>query len=72
MSHGHLSHFEQFLREATIRDPGAVTDLLLGSESFYGLYISWCLLRGISPVPDTEFRAGMVRCGIDIRHSDLR
>lgn len=64
------SHFQQFLREATIRDPGAAGDLL-GPDSFYGLYISWCLLHGITPVPDTDFRAGMRRCGIDIHHSGL-
>lgn len=66
-----ISHFQQFLRESTIRDPEAVSDVLLRPESLYGLYISWCLLYRITPVPDTEFRAGMRRCGIDIHNSGL-
>lgn len=64
-----ISHFQRFLAEATVRDPGARE--LLERESFYGLYISWCLLHGITPVPDTDFHAGMRRCGIDIDHSGL-
>ena len=65
-----ISHFQQFLGEATVRDPGAVHELL-GPESLYGLYISWCLLHGIKPVPASDFLAGMRRCGIDIHHSGL-
>ncbi|GAA5189569.1 hypothetical protein AHiyo1_49010 [Arthrobacter sp. Hiyo1] len=64
------SHFQQFLSEATVRDPGAAGDLL-GPDSFYGLYVSWCLAHGISPVPETDFGAGMRRCGVDVHRSGL-
>lgn len=64
-----ISHFQQFLNEATVRDPGP--PVLLGPDSFYGLYISWCLIHKINPVAVTEFRAGMRRCGIDVHRSGL-
>ncbi len=43
----------------------------MGPESFYGLYISWCLLHKINPIPDTEFRVAMRRRRIDVHHSGL-
>jgi hypothetical protein len=61
------SHFQQFLDEATHFDPD--TDSPLGPDCLYGLYTSWCLLHGIKPKPDTVFRVGMNRCGIDIHNS---
>ncbi|MEZ2390706.1 hypothetical protein AB6813_14410 [bacterium RCC_150] len=63
------SHFQQFLSEATVRDPGAAD--LLTPESFYGLYISWCLLHRINPVQGSDFDAGMRRFGIDVHRSGL-
>lgn len=63
-------HFEQFLDEATLSDPD--TDCSLELDCLYGLYISWCLLHGREPKPDVTFRAGMHRCGIDIRDTRLR
>ncbi|MDQ0618625.1 hypothetical protein [Arthrobacter globiformis] len=34
------SQFDQFLREATYRDPES--DSTLDRDAFYGLYTSWC------------------------------
>lgn len=64
-----ISHFQQFLSEATVRDTGASE--LLRPDSLCGLYTSWCLIHRINPVPDTDFQAGMRRCGIDIHHSGM-
>ena len=64
------SHFQQFLNEATMPDPSG--DSLLGPDCLYGLYVSWAALHGLSPKPDQAFRAGMLRCGVDVRNSRLR
>lgn len=64
------SHFDQFLSEATIPDPG--TDLSLGGDTLYGLYTSWCFLKGLVPKEDSSFRAAMRRAGIDINDTRLR
>ncbi|MDQ0850971.1 hypothetical protein QFZ65_002909 [Arthrobacter sp. B3I9] len=64
------SHFEQFLDEATVPDPD--TDCPLGPDCLYGLYTSWCLIKGLEPKPDITFRGAMHRCGVDIYDSRLR
>ncbi|MEE9094624.1 hypothetical protein [Pseudarthrobacter phenanthrenivorans] len=64
------SHFQQFLNEATTPDPSG--DSPLGPDCLYGLYVSWAALHGLAPKPDQAFRAGMLRCGVDIRNSRLR
>ncbi|BCW79904.1 MULTISPECIES: hypothetical protein [Micrococcaceae] len=64
------SHFQQFLDEATTPDPSG--DSPLGPDCLYGLYVSWAALHGLSPKPDQAFRAGMLRCGVDVRNSRLR
>lgn len=64
------SQFQQFLNEATAPDPGR--DFPLGPDCLYGLYVSWCALHGSKPKPDQAFRAGMLRCGVDVRNSHLR
>jgi hypothetical protein len=42
-----LSHFDDFFREATSREPGSDTGLDAGE--LYGLYESWCLITGCPP-----------------------
>jgi hypothetical protein len=63
------SQYQQFLDEATIFD--ATSDCSLGPDCLYGLYVSWCLLKGLQPYSDEAFRAAMTRCGIDVRDSRL-
>lgn len=64
------SHFQQFLDEATTSEPS--NDFPLGPDCLYGLYVSWAALHGLPPKPDQAFRAGMLRCGVDVRNSSLR
>ncbi|NUP57889.1 MAG: hypothetical protein HOQ06_00225 [Pseudarthrobacter sp.] len=64
------SHIQQFLDEATTPDPSR--DFPLGPDCLYGLYVSWCRLHGFVAKPDQAFRAGMRRCGVDVRNSQLR
>jgi hypothetical protein len=64
------SHFEQFLDEATV--PDLDTDCPLGPDCLYGLYTSWCLLRGMEPRPDITFRAAMYRCDGDIHERRMK
>ncbi|MFF1252932.1 hypothetical protein ACFVYC_10625 [Pseudarthrobacter sp. NPDC058329] len=63
------SHFQQFLEQATIHDPEA--EHPLGPDCLYGLYISWASLHGFRAKSDQAFRAGMLRCGVDVNHSQL-
>ncbi|MFJ6346939.1 hypothetical protein ACIQLM_15550 [Pseudarthrobacter oxydans] len=65
-----ISHFQQFLDQATVFDPS--NDGGLGPDCLYGLYVSWAVLSGLEPKPDQAFRAGMHRCGIDLANSKLR
>jgi hypothetical protein len=65
-----LSHFQQFLHEATTPDP--FSEFPLRPDCLYGLYVSWAALHGLTPKSDQAFRAGMLRCGVDIRDSRLR
>jgi hypothetical protein len=64
-----ISHFEQFLLDATVPDD---THRPLGADCLYGLYTSWCLLHGISPVADIVFRSAMERCGVNVNNSRRR
>ena len=64
------SQFQQFLDEATTSEPSS--DRPLGPDCFYGLYVSWAALHGLTPKPDQAFRAGLLRCGVDVRNSRLR
>lgn len=64
------SQFQQFLNEATTSEPSG--DSPLGPDCLYGLYVSWAALHGLTPKPDQAFRAGMLRCGVDVRDSKLR
>ncbi|MFC4395322.1 hypothetical protein [Arthrobacter sedimenti] len=64
------SQFQQFLHEATTSEPSS--DRPLGPDCLYGLYVSWAALHGLTPKPDQAFRAGMLRCGVDVRNSRLR
>ena len=63
------SHFQQFLQQATVFDPSS--DSTLGPDCLYGLYVSWCGLHGYAPKSDQAFRAGMLRCGVDVNNSWL-
>ena len=65
-----VSHFEQFLDQATSFDPD--TDCPLGRDCLYGLYTSWCLLHGHDPQPDVAFWAAMRQCGIDLGNTRLQ
>jgi hypothetical protein len=40
-------NFDEFLHEAVTAEPGC--DKGLNCEELYGLYISWCLLKGYAP-----------------------
>lgn len=64
------SHFTTFLAEATV--PEFDTDCPLTADGLYGLYVSWCALRGTDPEPDFTFRAAMHRRGVDVHDSRLR
>jgi len=64
------SQFQQFLNEATAPDLSGESPL--GPDCLYGLYVSWAALHGLTPKPDQAFRAGMLRCGVDVRNSRLR
>ncbi len=63
------SHFQQFLDQATVHD--AAAEHPLGPDCLYGLYVSWAALHGFRAKSDQAFRAGMKRCGVDIKHSQL-
>lgn len=54
--------YDRFLLEATVPDGRA--DTALGPDSFYGLYISWCLLNQVAPRPPRAFWAAMRIRGI--------
>jgi hypothetical protein len=47
---------EDFLTECVAADPGGDG---LSVEELYGLYLSWCGLEGVAPVPGKEFSAGL-------------
>jgi hypothetical protein len=51
------SQFDQFLSEATYRDPES--DTALDRDSLYGLYTSWCYLSGNAPQSEHAFWAAM-------------
>lgn len=63
------SHFQQFLQEATVSDPSG--DSTLSADCLYGLYVSWARLHGYPAKSDQSFRAGMLRCGVDVNNSQL-
>jgi hypothetical protein len=63
------SQYQHFLDQATISDP--TSDCILGPDCLYGLYVSWCLLKGVQPHSDAAFRTAMARCGIDVANSGL-
>jgi hypothetical protein len=50
------TRLDEFLNECITRDPDSDG---LSLDELYGLYISWCGLRGSTPVPDRTFRAGL-------------
>jgi hypothetical protein len=47
---------EDFLTECVARDPEGDG---LSMAELYGLYLSWCMLEGSTPVGDKSFRAGL-------------
>ncbi|MBT2538875.1 hypothetical protein [Arthrobacter sp. ISL-69] len=55
-------HFQLFLDDATISAHGTDTP---GTNCFYGPGVGRCLLQGLH----TEFRAGLRRYGVGVRHS---
>lgn len=51
------SQYDQFLQEATTFDAGP--DSVLGRDSLYGVYTSWCYLSHSVPRPEDAFWAAM-------------
>jgi hypothetical protein len=51
------SQFDQFLSDATYRDPES--DSTLEGDSLYGLYTSWCYLSGRAPTAEHVFWTAM-------------
>lgn len=64
------SHFDQFLQEATIRDPDSLDPL--GRDCLYGLYISWCFLSQAEPQPEDVFWSAMKEKQIHPGRTGLR
>jgi hypothetical protein len=64
------SQYDQFLREATTRDPEA--DYALGRNRLYGLSTSWCFLDQTVPRPEDAFWAAMKKKRIHPRRNGLR
>ncbi|GGI02768.1 hypothetical protein ACFFGR_16885 [Arthrobacter liuii] len=46
-----MSHFDDFLREATSSDPGSEKGL--SAEELHGLYTSWCIIN-VCPAESAE------------------
>lgn len=65
-----LLQYDQFLQEATTRDPEA--DYALGRNRLYGLYISWCFLHQAAPRPEEAFWAAMKKKRIHPKRPGLR
>jgi hypothetical protein len=59
------SEYYQFLSECIAADPD--TDAGLSEDEMYGLYISWCFLRGVKPQSSKAFWRGMSGLGIRTR-----
>lgn len=51
------SQFDQFLQEATYRDPES--ESTLDRDSFYGLYTSWCSISSSTAETERSFWAAM-------------
>ena len=56
---------EDFLTECVARDPEGDG---LSMAELYGLYLSWCVLEGSTPVGDKAFRAGLRAANIRPAH----
>jgi hypothetical protein len=56
---------DDFLNECIARDPDRDG---LSIEELYGLYLSWCGLRGSEPFRGRAFRAGLRAAGIGPGH----
>lgn len=52
---------DDFLTECIARNPDNDG---LTTEELYGLYLSWCGLRGSEPIGGTAFKAGLRAAGI--------
>ena len=50
------SPLHEFVNDCIVRNQDADG---LTQEELYGLYLSWCSLRGITPTPARTFRAGL-------------
>jgi hypothetical protein len=57
-----MSHFDDFLREATSSEPGS--DSGLSTEGLYGLYMSWCALSECPPEPPKALCEALAARGI--------
>jgi hypothetical protein len=55
-------HFDEFLNESVNADPGS--DKGLNCEELFGLYTSWCLLKGSLPQPEEALWQALDRRGI--------
>ncbi|GAA2136117.1 MULTISPECIES: hypothetical protein [Arthrobacter] len=64
------SHYDQFLQEATTRDPAS--DRALGRDPLYGLYTSWCFLSQAAPRSEDAFWAAMKKKQVHPKGTGLR
>ncbi len=64
------SQYDQFLQEATT--PDAASGSVLGRDSLYGVYTSWCFLSRTVPRPEDAFWAAMKKKRIRPGHTRLR
>lgn len=59
------SPLDEFVHDCIARNQDADG---LTQEELYGLYLSWCSLRGSTPAPPRSFRAGLRAANIQPEH----
>lgn len=59
------SPLQEFVNDCIVRNQDADG---LTLEELYGLYLSWCALRGSTPAPARTFRAGLRGANIQPEH----
>ncbi len=59
------SPLQEFVNDCIVRNQDADG---LTLEELYGLYLSWCALRGATPAPTRTFRAGLRKANIQPEH----
>ena len=64
------TQYDQFLQEATTRDPESTASL--GPDALYGLYTSWCHVTSRDPRPERAFWSAMQTHDIGLQRNGLR